>query len=71
MIGNLLYVTTSRPDVMQEVEHVSIFQATPKETHVMEVKIIFRYIKGTRYYGLWYPKENDLSLFAYTYADWA
>jgi hypothetical protein len=47
MIGNLLYVTFSRPDVMQEVGQVARFQATPKETHVMEVKSIFRYIKGT------------------------
>ena len=47
MIGNLLYVTTSRLDVMQAIGQVEIFQATPKETHVMEVKRIFRYIKGT------------------------
>jgi hypothetical protein len=71
MIGSLLYVTTSRPDVMQAVGQVAIFQATPKETHVMEVKRIFRYLKGTKDYGLWYPKGNDLSLVAYTDADWA
>jgi hypothetical protein len=47
MIGSLLYVTASRPDVMQEIGQVVIFQATPKETHVMEVKRIFRYLKGT------------------------
>jgi hypothetical protein len=71
MIGSLLYVTTSRPDVMQAVGQVERFQATPKETHVMEVKRIFRYLKGTKDYGLWYPKGNDLSLVAYTDADWA
>jgi hypothetical protein len=63
MIGNLLYVTTSRPDVMQEVGQVARFQATPKESHVMAVKRIFRYLKGTKEFGLWYPKGNDLSLF--------
>jgi hypothetical protein len=47
MIGNLLYVTTSRLDVMQEVGHVVRFQATPKETHVMVVKKIFRCLKET------------------------
>jgi hypothetical protein len=47
MIGNLLYVTTSRPDVMQEVGQVAQFQATPKESHVLVVKRIFRYLKGT------------------------
>jgi hypothetical protein len=70
MIGILLYVTTSRPDVMQAVGQVVIFQATPKETHVMEVKRIFRYLKATKDFGLWYPKGNDLSLVAYTDADW-
>jgi hypothetical protein len=47
MIGSLLYVTTSRPDVMHAVGQVSRFQATPKESHVLEVKRIFRYLKGT------------------------
>jgi hypothetical protein len=71
MIGSLLYVTTSRPDVMQEVGQVAQFQATPNESHVLAVERIFRYLKGTKEFGLWYPKENDLSLIAYTYADWA
>jgi hypothetical protein len=62
IISNLLYVTTSRPDVTQAVGQLAIFQATSKETHAMEVKRIFRYLKGTKYYGLWYPKGNDLSL---------
>jgi hypothetical protein len=47
MIGSLLYVTTSRPDVMQEVGQVARVQATPKESHVLAVKRIFRYLKGT------------------------
>jgi hypothetical protein len=56
MIGSLLYVTTSRTDVMQGVVHVARFQATPKESHVLAVKWIFRYLKGTKEFGLWYPK---------------
>jgi hypothetical protein len=47
MIGNLLYVTISRPDVMQAVGQVARFQAKPKESHVLAVKRIFRYLKGT------------------------
>ena len=47
MIGSLLYVTTSRPDVMQAVGKVARFQATPKESHVLAMKRIFRYLKGT------------------------
>jgi hypothetical protein len=54
---------------MQVVGQVAIFQAAPKETHVMGVKIIFRYLKAIEDYGLWYPKGNDLSLFAYIYVD--
>jgi hypothetical protein len=47
MIGSLLYVTASRPDVMQVVGHVAQFQEAPKESHVLAVKRIFRYLKGT------------------------
>jgi hypothetical protein len=46
MIGILLYVTTSRPDVMYAVGKVAGFQEAPKESHVLEVKIILRYLKG-------------------------
>jgi hypothetical protein len=71
MIGNLLYVIASRPDVMQAVGQVARFQAGPKESHVLAIKRIFRCLKGTEEFGLWYPKGNDISLIAYTYADWA
>jgi hypothetical protein len=70
IIGSLLYVTTSRPDVMQAVGQVAQFQLAPKESHVLAVKRIFRYLKGTEDFGLWYPKGKDLSLIAYTDADW-
>jgi hypothetical protein len=49
---------------------VAQFQAAPKESHVLAVKRIFRYLKGTEEFGLWYPKGKDLSLIAYTDADW-
>ena len=45
MIGSLLYVTATRPDVMQVVELVARFQSAPKETHVVAVKRILRYLK--------------------------
>jgi hypothetical protein len=47
MIGSLLYVTSTRPDIMQIVGQVARFQTTPKESHVLAVKRIFRYLKGT------------------------
>jgi hypothetical protein len=71
MIGSLLYVTTSRPDVMQAVGKVAIFQAAPKETHVLIVKRIFIYFKVTTKFGLWYLKGNEITMVTYTYADWA
>jgi hypothetical protein len=52
MIGSLLYVTTFRPDVMQAVGHVERLQATPNESHVLTMKRIFRYLKGTKEFGL-------------------
>jgi hypothetical protein len=50
---------------------VAEFQATPKESHVLTMKRIFRYLKGTKGFGLWYQKGKDLSLIAYKDADWA
>jgi hypothetical protein len=50
---------------------VARFQAAPKESHVLVVKRIFRYLEGREEFGLWYPIEKDLSLIAYTNADWA
>ena len=70
MIGSLLYVTASRPDAMHAVGPVARFQENPKETHVLAIKRIFRYLKGTTKLGLWYPKGNELTMVAYTNADW-
>jgi hypothetical protein len=59
-------MTTSRPDLMQAVGHIKIFQATPMETHVLIVKRIFGYLKGTTMFGIWYLKGNELTIVAYT-----
>jgi hypothetical protein len=71
MIGSLLYATATRPDIMHAVCQVGRFQASPKTSHLLAVKRIFRYLKGTREYGLWYPTGNQLDLYAFTDADWA
>ena len=71
MIGSLLYLTATRPDILQAVCMVARFQANPRESHVAAVKRIFRYIKGTAEYGLWYPRGRDFMLIAYSDADWA
>jgi hypothetical protein len=68
-IESLLYLIDSRPDIIQEIGLVGIFQANPKETHVLDVKRIFRYLQGTIYYVLRYPKNTKLILKAYTHED--
>ena len=60
MSASLLYVIATRLDVMHVVGLVSRFHSAPKETHVTTVKWIFKYLKGTMEYGLWYPKGQDL-----------
>ncbi len=69
MIGSLLYATATRPDIMHAVCQVGRFQASPKNTHLLVVKRIFRYLKGTTNHGLWYPTGNSLNLYAFIDAD--
>ena len=71
MIGILLYVTASLPDVMQVVGEVAWFQVAPKESHIIVVKIILWYLKDTTGYVLWYPKRNNLVIHAYKDGNWA
>jgi hypothetical protein len=71
MVGSLLYATTTRQDILYAVGVVGRFQYAPKETHMKAVKRIFKYLKGTLEFGLWFPKIEDLTLIAYIDADWA
>jgi uncharacterized membrane protein YciS (DUF1049 family) len=71
MIGSLLYIATSRPDIMHSVGMVGRHKATPKQSHLLAIKRIFRYLKGTMDYGLWYPRDQNFQLSIYSYADWA
>jgi len=71
MIGNLLYLTGTQPDIMHAMGIVGIFQVNPKESHLQAVKRIFKYLQGTQNFGLWYPRDTDLTLHAYTDAYWA
>nr|GEY43121.1 retrovirus-related Pol polyprotein from transposon TNT 1-94 [Tanacetum cinerariifolium] len=69
MIGSLMYVTSSRPDIMFATCMCARYQANPNEHHVSTVKRIFRYLKGTINLGLWYSKDSGFDLTAYSYAD--
>lgn len=71
MIGSLLYLIASRPNIVQAVCKVERFQSSPKQSHVNAVRRIFKYLQGTITYGLWYPKKGDFTLHAYPDANWA
>ena len=71
MIGSLLYLTASRPDIMYATCLCARFQADPREPHLQAVKRIFKYLKGTADLGLWYPRESDFKLIGYSDADFA
>ncbi|GAU47880.1 hypothetical protein TSUD_404520 [Trifolium subterraneum] len=71
MIGSLLYLTASRPDIVFAVGLCARFQTSPKESHLIAVKRIFRYLVGTPDVGLWYKKGSHFDLQAYCDADYA
>ncbi|GJW82891.1 uncharacterized mitochondrial protein-like protein [Tanacetum coccineum] len=65
MIGSLMYLTSSRPDIMFSVRACARYQVSPKVSHLLAVKRIFRYLKGQPKFGLWYPKDSPFDLVAY------
>ncbi|GJR42388.1 hypothetical protein Tco_1310491 [Tanacetum coccineum] len=71
MIGTLLYLTASRPDLQFAICMCARYQARPTEKHLNAVKRIFRYLKGTVHRGLWYPKDSSFALTAFADADHA
>ena len=71
MIGSLLYLCASRPDIMLSVGMCARFQVAPKASHLVAVKRIFRCLVHTPNFGLWYPKGARFSLVGYTDSDWA
>ncbi|GJT99377.1 putative ribonuclease H-like domain-containing protein [Tanacetum coccineum] len=71
MIGSLMYLTASRPDIMFAVCACARFQVAPKTSHLLVVKRIFRYLKGKPTLGLWYSRDSLFELVAYTDSDYA
>ena len=71
MIGLLQYLTASRPDIMFSVCMCARFQSAPKESHLLAVKRILRYLSGSIEIGLWYSRESSYELIAYSDADFA
>ncbi|GJX61587.1 putative ribonuclease H-like domain-containing protein [Tanacetum coccineum] len=71
MIGSLMYLIASRPDITFAVCACARFQVTPKVAHLHAVKRIFRYLKGQPKLGLWYPRDSPFDLEAFTDSDYA
>ncbi|GJX55479.1 uncharacterized mitochondrial protein-like protein [Tanacetum coccineum] len=71
MICSLMYLTSSRPDIMFAMCACARYQVNPKVSHLHAVKMIFRYLKGQPKLGFWYPKYSFFDLVAYTDSDYA
>lgn len=70
MIVILIYLTGTKPNIMHAVGIAGCFQANPKESHLQKVKRILKYLQGTQYFGLWYPKDAYITLHSYIKVAW-
>ncbi|KAL0387727.1 UNVERIFIED_CONTAM: Retrovirus-related Pol polyprotein from transposon RE2 [Sesamum radiatum] len=71
LIGSLLYLTATRPDIMFATCLLSRFMQSPSQVHYAAAKRILRYLRGTKDFGIWYKSTNDAKLVGYTDSDWA
>ena len=71
MIGKLLYLTTSRPNISYSVRVCARYQANPKESHMIALKKIIKYVKTIADFEVWYSKDTNDVLARYSNVDWA
>ncbi|GJR43033.1 retrovirus-related pol polyprotein from transposon TNT 1-94 [Tanacetum coccineum] len=71
MVGSLMYLTANRPDLVFDVCMCARYQASPTKKHLEALKRVFRYLKGTINWGLWYSKDTAMELTAYADTDHA
>ena len=71
MIGSLLYLTTSKPNITFSIGACTRYQMCLKESHLIVLKHIIRYIAGTLKLGLWYPSDTHFDVTCYIDVDWA
>nr|GEU56965.1 copia protein [Tanacetum cinerariifolium] len=71
MVGSLMYLTASRPDLVFVVCMCAMYQTSPIKKHIEALKRVFQYLKGTINWGLWYSKDTAMALTAYADADHA
>lgn len=70
LIGNFLYLTTTRPNLMFAISLLSRFMQAPSQVHLGVAKRMLRYIKRTVDYGIWFNREDQGQLMGYLYSDW-
>ena len=70
MIGSFIYLTAGRPDISYSVGVCARYQANPKESHMIVLKRIIKYVKTTTDFGVWYSKETNDVLAGYSDANW-
>ena len=71
MIGSLVYLIVSHPDISYAVHQVSQYMSAPRSTHYVAILRILQYLKGTLFHGLFYSAESPFILRAFFDADWA
>jgi hypothetical protein len=71
IVGSLMYLTATRPDIMFSVSLISRYMSKPTELHLQAAKRILRYLKGTVSYGIFYKKGEEEELLAFTDSDYA
>ena len=71
LVGRLVCLTVTRPDISYAVHQVSQYLSAPQSTHYVAILRILRYLKGTLFHGLFYSTQSPLVLYAFSDADWA
>ena len=71
IIGSLMYITNTRPNIFFAVNTMSQYLVQPRHVHLMAAKHVMRYLKGTIEFGLYYDGSHEYILYGYTDVDWA
>lgn len=71
LIGSLIYITATRPDIMYAVSLLSRYMSKPSQAHMMAAKRVLRYLQGTADFGIKYKKGNDCKITGFTDSDYA
>jgi hypothetical protein len=71
LVGSLVYLTSTRSDIMQAVSLISRFMQSPSKIHFGATKRILRYLRGTSNFGIWYTSIDNFWLVGYTDSNWA